>query len=53
MSAEGVAELYADGPDLMMAASFAPPHRADEVQGGYRITGRGRWRAPSVIPDGR
>jgi alkylation response protein AidB-like acyl-CoA dehydrogenase len=41
MSPEGVAELYADGPDLMMAASFAPPHRADEVPGGYRITGRG------------
>ena len=41
MSAEGVAELYTDGPDLMMAASFAPPHRADEVPGGYRITGRG------------
>jgi alkylation response protein AidB-like acyl-CoA dehydrogenase len=41
MSPDGVAELYADGPDLMMAASFAPPHRADEVPGGYRITGRG------------
>jgi alkylation response protein AidB-like acyl-CoA dehydrogenase len=41
MSPEGVAELYADGPDLMMAASFAPPHRAEEVPGGYRITGRG------------
>jgi alkylation response protein AidB-like acyl-CoA dehydrogenase len=41
MSPEGVAELYADGPDLMMAASFSPPHRAEEVPGGYRITGRG------------
>jgi hypothetical protein len=41
MSPDGVAELFADGPDLMMAASFAPPHRADEVPGGYRITGRG------------
>jgi alkylation response protein AidB-like acyl-CoA dehydrogenase len=41
MSPDGVAELYADGPDLMMAASFAPPHRAEEVPGGYRITGRG------------
>jgi alkylation response protein AidB-like acyl-CoA dehydrogenase len=41
ISPEGVAELYADGPDLMMAASFAPPHRAEEVPGGYRITGRG------------
>jgi alkylation response protein AidB-like acyl-CoA dehydrogenase len=41
MSPEGVAELYADGPDLMMAASFSPPLRAEEVAGGYRVTGRG------------
>jgi alkylation response protein AidB-like acyl-CoA dehydrogenase len=41
MSPAGVAELYADGPDLMMAASFSPPHRAEEVSGGYRVTGRG------------
>ena len=58
MSPEGVAELYEDGPDLMMAASFAPPHRAEEVPGGYRITGRGplastihdsRWALMSAI----
>jgi alkylation response protein AidB-like acyl-CoA dehydrogenase len=58
MSPEGVAELYADGPDLMMAASFAPPHRAEEVPGGYRVTGRGplastihdsRWAFMSAI----
>jgi len=36
-----VAELFADGPDLMMAASFSPPHRAEAVPGGYRFTGRG------------
>jgi alkylation response protein AidB-like acyl-CoA dehydrogenase len=41
MAPEGVAELYAGGPDLLMAASFSPPHRADEVAGGYRLTGRG------------
>jgi alkylation response protein AidB-like acyl-CoA dehydrogenase len=51
MSPEGVAELYADGPDLMMAASFAPPHRAEEVAGGYRITGRGPLA--STIHDSR
>ena len=58
MSPEGVAEMFADGPDLMMAASFAPPHRAEEVPGGYRITGRGplaslihdsRWALMSAI----
>ncbi len=38
---EGVAELFADGPDLLMAASFSPPQRAEPVAGGYQITGRG------------
>ena len=37
----GIAELYAEGPDFLMAASFSPPHRADAVPGGYRFTGRG------------
>ena len=40
-SEAGVAELFADGPDLLMAASFSPPHRAVEVPGGYQLTGRG------------
>ena len=39
--ARGIAELYADGPDFIMAASFSPPHRAEAVAGGYRFTGRG------------
>ena len=37
----GLAELFAGGPDLLMAASFSPPHRVIEVPGGYRFTGRG------------
>lgn len=41
MAPAGVAELYADGPDVLMAASFSPPQRAEEVPGGYRVTGRG------------
>jgi indole-3-acetate monooxygenase len=40
-SEAGVAELFADGPDVLMAASFSPPHRAVEVPGGYQLTGRG------------
>jgi alkylation response protein AidB-like acyl-CoA dehydrogenase len=38
---EGVAEIFADGPDLLAAASFSPPHRAEEVPGGFRLSGRG------------
>jgi alkylation response protein AidB-like acyl-CoA dehydrogenase len=41
LSSEGVGEVLADGPDLVMPASFSPPHRAQEVSGGYRVTGRG------------
>jgi alkylation response protein AidB-like acyl-CoA dehydrogenase len=41
MTPEGVAELYADGPDLLFSASFSPPHRAEEMPDGYRVTGRG------------
>jgi alkylation response protein AidB-like acyl-CoA dehydrogenase len=41
LAPEGVTELYADGPDVLMAASFSPPHRAEEVSDGYRLTGRG------------
>ncbi len=38
---EGIAELFANGPDLLMSASFSPPHRAESVPGGYRFTGQG------------
>src|SRR5499427_3128362 len=31
---EGVAEVFADGPNVIAAASFNPPHRAEEVPGG-------------------
>ena len=37
----GIGELYAEGPDFVMSASFSPPHRAEPVPGGYRFTGRG------------
>jgi indole-3-acetate monooxygenase len=41
LSEKGIAVLFADGPDLLLAASFSPPHRAESVPGGYRFTGRG------------
>src|SRR5262245_34331318 len=48
-SEEGIAEVFADGPDLLMAAAFSPPHRAESVPDGYRFTGRGPLA--STIPD--
>jgi alkylation response protein AidB-like acyl-CoA dehydrogenase len=50
-SEEGIAEVFADGPDLLMAASFSPPHRAEPTPGGYRFTGRGPFA--STIHDSR
>lgn len=41
MAGAGLAELFADGPDQLIAASFSPPHRAEAVSGGYWFTGRG------------
>src|SRR5262245_58732981 len=38
---EAVALVFADGPDVVMAASFSPPHRAEVVPGGYKLTGQG------------
>ena len=38
---EGAEEIFAAGHDGLVAGSFSPPHRAVEVPGGYRFTGRG------------
>jgi len=37
---EGAEEIYADGPDAMIALSVHPPMQATPVDGGYRISGR-------------
>lgn len=37
---EGPEELYAAGPDAVIAAAFHPPIEAVRVEGGYRVTGR-------------
>ncbi|HJU72715.1 MAG TPA: acyl-CoA dehydrogenase family protein [Gemmatimonadaceae bacterium] len=38
---EGVDEIYGSDPSAMVAAAFHPPQHAIEVEGGYRVTGRG------------
>ena len=37
---EGVAEIYTEGPDTLIAGAFHPPRPAIEANGGYRITGQ-------------
>jgi alkylation response protein AidB-like acyl-CoA dehydrogenase len=51
LPAEGAAELRAGGALPLIAASFQTPHRAVEVPGGYRFTGRGALA--STIHDAR
>ena len=36
----GVEEIYATGPDTLIAAAFHPPVEAAAVDGGFRLTGR-------------
>jgi len=38
---EGAEEIYGTKPDVLMAGAFHPPQQAVEVDGGWRITGRG------------
>lgn len=45
---QGQRELWADGPDLRIAASIVPPQgRATEVAGGWRLDGE--WRTASGV----
>ena len=37
---DGLAELFANGPDLISAGTFFPPAAARKVEGGWRVTGR-------------
>jgi alkylation response protein AidB-like acyl-CoA dehydrogenase len=37
---EGAEEIYANGPDAMIALSVHPPMEATPVDGGYRVSGR-------------
>jgi alkylation response protein AidB-like acyl-CoA dehydrogenase len=41
LPAEGVEEIYGADPNVLQAAAFHPPQRAEEFPGGFRITGRG------------
>lgn len=40
LPAETVDEIYADGPDLIMASAFGFPAEAIPVEGGFRVSGQ-------------
>lgn len=37
---EGAEEIYAEGPDTILATAFQPPVEATAVHGGYRLSGQ-------------
>jgi alkylation response protein AidB-like acyl-CoA dehydrogenase len=37
---EGAEQIYADGPDVLIAAQFGRPLQATSTAGGYRVSGR-------------
>ena len=41
LPAETLAEIYADGPDVVVAGAVFPPQPVEEVDGGYKV--KGRW----------
>ena len=43
-----LAQVYADGPDVVFAGTIFPPHPAVRVEGGYRVSGR--WPFGSGSP---
>jgi alkylation response protein AidB-like acyl-CoA dehydrogenase len=58
---EGAEEIYAEGPDIMIALTVHPPMQATPVGGGYRISGQSHlgsaindadWIMVLVQPDG-
>ena len=40
LPADGVEQIYSAGPDSFVATAFHPPVSAEEVEGGYKISGR-------------
>lgn len=62
LSQEGLEEIFASGPDQVVATPFFPPGAAVPTDGGYRVTTRGSFASgchaanwvglPCVIMDG-
>ena len=48
---DGQAEVFADGPSLVMPGTLAAQGRARRVDGGWRLTGR--WQFASGVDHGR
>lgn len=51
MGGQGADEVYADGPDTVVAGVIAPSGEARKVPGGYRVSGRWAYASASLHAD--
>lgn len=45
---ETLKKLYANGPDVVFAGGIFPPQPAEQVEGGYKVSGRWSWGSGSM-----
>ncbi|SEI18546.1 indole-3-acetate monooxygenase [Pseudomonas asplenii] len=48
---DSIAQLYADGPDLVFAGGIFPPQPAEVVSGGFMVSGRWKYSSGSLGAD--
>lgn len=48
---ETLSEIYANGPDIVVAGAVFPPQPVEQVDGGYRVNGRWGFGSGSMCAD--
>lgn len=43
-----IAQVYADGPDVVFAGGIFPPQPAERVEGGFKVNGRWKYSSGSM-----
>lgn len=51
LPADTLAEIYAEHPDIVVAGAVFPPQPVNEIDGGYKITGRWGFGSGSMCAD--
>ena len=46
-----LAQIYANGPDVVFAGGIFPPQKAPKVEGGYEVSGRWAWSSGCLGAD--
>ncbi len=48
---ETLAKVYADGPDVIFAGALFPPHPVEQVDGGFKVSGRWKFASGATGAD--